>query len=199
MRAGSGTGPVLRMGLALLPLLIFAGLAVLFSVRLGAGDPAALPSALIGHPAPATDLPALAGLARDGMPVPGLTGEVFRGAGVTVVNVFASWCGPCREEHPSLERLAATGRVRLVGIAYKDDPDNARRFLGALGNPFSAVGVDATGRTAIDWGVYGVPETFLVGPDGTIRDKVVGPLTDAGLATLLSSIDKAAAADEPAR
>jgi cytochrome c biogenesis protein CcmG/thiol:disulfide interchange protein DsbE len=96
---------------------------------------------------------------------------------VTVVNVFASWCAPCRQEHPVLTELAKDPRIRLVAINYKDKPENAAAFLAALGNPYAAIGVDERGRTAIDWGVYGVPETFLVGPDGVIRRKFIGALT----------------------
>jgi cytochrome c biogenesis protein CcmG/thiol:disulfide interchange protein DsbE len=162
--------------LFLLPALIFAALALLFVVRLHAGDPARLPSALIGRPVPAFALAPLDGLQAGGRPVPGLAQGDLKGR-VTIVNVWASWCAPCRQEHPVLMDLARTGAARVVGINYKDNPENARRFLGALGNPFAAVGVDPNGRTAIDWGVYGVPETFIVGPDGTIRHKHVGPLT----------------------
>ena len=162
--------------LFLLPALIFAALALLFVVRLHAGDPSRLPSALFGRPAPAFALASLEGLQADGRPVPGLSQADLKGR-VTIVNVWASWCAPCRQEHPLLMDLARTGAARVVGINYKDNPENARRFLGALGNPFAAVGVDPNGRAAIDWGVYGVPETFIVGPDGTIRHKHVGPLT----------------------
>ena len=108
--------------------------------------------------------------------MPGLSNADLKGR-ITVVNVWASWCGPCRQEHPLLVELAEDPSIRLVGINQRDDPDNARRFLGALGNPFAAVGTDPKGRASIDWGVYGVPETFIVGPDGTIRHKHIGPLT----------------------
>jgi cytochrome c biogenesis protein CcmG, thiol:disulfide interchange protein DsbE len=174
-----------RRALLLLPLALFLALAGLFYVRLGAGDPSTLPSALIGRPAPTDDLPPLEGLVRDGVKVAGLPAAALRDGRTTLVNVFASWCGPCREEHPLLLKLAKDPRFRLVGINYKDDPENARRFLGALGNPYQAVGVDQKGRAAIDWGVYGVPETFLVGPDGTILTKVVGPLSEAAIAESL--------------
>src|SRR5690606_31260827 len=97
----------------------------------------------------------------------------------------------CRQEHPVLQALAEDGRFRVVGINYKDQPENARRFLGQLGNPFAAIGVDTGGRAAIDWGVYGVPETFLVGRDGTIRYKHIGPLNEAGVARLMPEIEKA--------
>lgn len=163
--------------LYLLPALVFTALALLFLARLYSGDPSKVPSALIGRPVPAFALEPLPGLVRDGQPVPGLSSEDLKGGRVTVVNVWASWCAPCREEHPVLMELAKDPSIRLVGINYKDSPENARRFLGALGNPFAAVGVDPNGRTAIDWGVYGVPETFVIGPDGTIRYKHIGPIT----------------------
>jgi len=156
----------------LLPLGLFAALALVFLTRLESGvDPEAIPSALVGKPAPAFDLPPLDGLGLPGLKRADLDGKV------TVVNIFASWCGPCRQEHPVLSALAKDGRIRVVGINYKDQPGNARRFLADLGNPYAAVGVDERGRTAIDWGVYGVPETFVVGPDGVIRYKFIGPLT----------------------
>jgi cytochrome c biogenesis protein CcmG/thiol:disulfide interchange protein DsbE len=160
----------------LLPVLVFVALAALFVFRLGDGDPSKIPSALIGKPVPVFRLEPLEGLLADGKPVPGFSNEDLKGQ-VTVVNVWASWCAPCRQEHPLLVDLARDPSIRVVGINQKDNPDNARRFLGTLGNPFSAVGVDPNGRASIDWGVYGVPETFIVGPDGTIRYKQIGPLT----------------------
>jgi len=178
------SGKTRRNILVLLPLIVFLALAALFLVRLGSGDPSRLPSALIGRPAPSTDLPPLAGLERDGKAVPGLSNAAFQGA-VTLVNVWASWCVPCADEVPFLERLAKDKRIQLVGINYKDPPDNARRFLNRYGNPFVAAGVDASGRTSIDWGVYGVPETYLVGRDGTIAYKLVGPITAENLAQVL--------------
>jgi cytochrome c biogenesis protein CcmG/thiol:disulfide interchange protein DsbE len=170
--------------LVLLPLVVFLALAGLFLFRLGSGDPSKLPSALIGHPAPKTELPPLEGLSQNGKPVPGLTNATFAGA-VTLVNVWASWCVPCHDEVPFLETLSKDKRVQLVGINYKDAPDNARRFLNRYGNPFVAAGVDANGRTSIDWGVYGVPETFLVGRDGHIAYKLVGPITADNLKGVL--------------
>jgi cytochrome c biogenesis protein CcmG/thiol:disulfide interchange protein DsbE len=179
--------------LVLLPLLAFLALAALFFVRLGAGDASRIPSALIGHPAPKTDLPALAGIEHDGKPVPGLTNATFSG-NVTLVNVWASWCVPCRDEVPQLDQLSKDKRIQLVGINYKDAPDNARRFLNRYGNPFAAAGVDENGRGAIDWGVYGVPETFLIGRDGKIAYKLVGPINADNLAKALGpEIDKALA------
>ncbi|HEX2137551.1 MAG TPA: DsbE family thiol:disulfide interchange protein [Microvirga sp.] len=178
--------------LFLLPALVFAGLALLFLVRLQSGDPSRVPSALIGRPAPSFALAPLEGLAARGQPVPGLGSEDLKGR-VTVVNVWASWCGPCREEHPLLVDLARDPSVRVVGINYKDNPENARRFLGALGNPFAAVGVDPSGRAAIDWGVYGVPETFVIGPDGTIRHKHIGPLTPEAMPGFRAALRQAGA------
>jgi cytochrome c biogenesis protein CcmG/thiol:disulfide interchange protein DsbE len=177
----------------LLPLVLFAGLAALFLVRLFAGDASRIPSALIGHAVPATDLPPVAGLERNGTPVPGLTAADFHDA-VTVLNVWASWCVPCHDEAPLLLRLAGDRRIRVVGINYKDQPDNARRFLGRYGNPFAASGADANGRAAIEWGVYGVPETFIVGRDGKIAYKLVGPITPENLDQVVRpQIDKALA------
>ena len=182
-----------RRLLVLLPLVAFLGLAALFFFRLGAGDPSRIPSALIGREAPATDLPAVAGLERNGEPVPGIVPADFKNA-VTVLNVWASWCVPCRDEAPVLLKLAADKRIRLVGINYKDQADNARRFLGRFGNPFAASGADANGRAAIEWGVYGVPETFIVGRDGRIAYKLVGPLTPENLEHVVKpEIEKALA------
>jgi cytochrome c biogenesis protein CcmG/thiol:disulfide interchange protein DsbE len=155
---------------------VFAALALLFLVRLFGGDPSKVPSALIGHPVPSFVLEPLPGLKANGEPVPGLSDADLRAGTVTVVNVWGSWCPPCRQEHPVLMELAKDRSFRLVGINLKDNPDNARRFLGDLGNPFAALGVDAAGRTAIDWGVYGAPETFIVSRDGIIRYKHIGPL-----------------------
>ena len=174
-----------------LPLLFFLGLAMLFWFRLGDGDPSRIPSALIGHPAPQTVLPPLAGLLADGVQVPGLDPAILKGR-ISLVNVWASWCVPCHDEAPLLTRLAKDKRLQLVGINYKDTPDNARRFLGRYGNPFDVVGVDGNGRAAIEWGVYGVPETFIVGREGTILYKLVGPITPDNVdAVLKAEIDKA--------
>lgn len=161
----------------ILPLAVFLALAALFFVRLFAGDPSRIPSALVGKAAPAIDLQPLAGLSGPAGPVPGITSAGLKGK-VALVNVWASWCVPCREEHPVLMGLSRDPRILLVGLNYKDQPDNARRFLGTFGLPYAAVGVDASGRSAIDWGVYGVPETFVLAPDGTIAQKFVGPLSE---------------------
>lgn len=180
-----------RWSLVVLPLAIFIALLALFWFRLGAGDASRLPSALIGKPAPALSLPPLEGLMRDGAPVPGLNPGAFVGR-VTLVNVWASWCAPCRDEHPFLTRLSGDRRIILVGINYKDQATNALRFLERFGNPYSAVGVDAGGRAAIEWGVYGVPETFLVGRDGRIAYKQIGPIADeATFKRVQTEIEKA--------
>ena len=188
----TSTAPAPRRSfLMALPLIAFAGLAALFWLRLGTGDPSRIPSALIGHPAPQTSLPPLTGLLSDGTQVPGLDPAIFKGK-VSVVNVWASWCVPCHDEAPLLSGLAKDQRLQLVGINYKDAPDNARRFLGRYGNPFGVVGVDANGRAAIEWGVYGVPETFVVGREGTIVYKLVGPITPDNIDSVLKAeIDKA--------
>ena len=180
-----------RPWLMALPLILFAGLTVLFWLKLGSGDPSRIPSALINRPAPQITLPQLDGLVSNGAPMPGLDPAVFRGK-VSVVNVWASWCVPCHDEAPLLVELAKDRRLQLVGINYKDAPDNARRFLGRYGNPFSVVGVDPNGRAGIEWGVYGVPETFIVGREGTILYKLVGPVTPDNInGVLRAEIDKA--------
>jgi cytochrome c biogenesis protein CcmG, thiol:disulfide interchange protein DsbE len=182
-----------RRVLVLIPLVFFLGLAALFFLRLGAGDPSRIPSALIGRTVPQTDLPPVAGLERDGKPVPGINVAAFTGA-VTLLNVWASWCVPCHDEAPLLMELAKDQRIRVVGINYKDQPDNARRFLGRHGNPFVAAGADPNGRASIDWGVYGVPETFVIGRDGRIAFKLVGPITPNNYqAVLKPAIEKALA------
>jgi cytochrome c biogenesis protein CcmG/thiol:disulfide interchange protein DsbE len=175
----------------MLPLAGFIALAGIFLLRLHGGDPSKIPSALIGRPAPQTALPALEGLVSNGAPVPGLDPAVFKGK-VSVVNVWASWCVPCHDEAPLLTELGKDRRLQVVGINYKDAPDNARRFLGRYGNPFGIVGVDGNGRASIEWGVYGVPETFVVGREGTIVYKMVGPVTPDNIDTVLKAeIEKA--------
>ena len=161
----------------LLPLVLFAGLAAIFLMRLESHTgPDIVPSVLIGKPAPDFTLPALAGSG-----VPGLARADLDGR-LTLVNIFASWCVPCRQEHPVLEKIAKDSRIRLVGIDYKDKPQNALALLNDMGNPYAAIGTDESGRTFIDWGAYGVPETYLVTADGIIAKKYIGPLTDETVA-----------------
>jgi cytochrome c biogenesis protein CcmG/thiol:disulfide interchange protein DsbE len=176
----------MRRAAVFIPLGIFLALAAVFFFRIG-GDHSIVPSALINRPAPDLALPPL-----DGANMPPIDPAAFKGA-VTIVNVWASWCGPCRIEHPYLVRLAKDARIRVAGINYKDKPANALRFLNELGNPFAAIGADTAGRAAIEWGVYGVPETFLVGRDGRIRYKQVGPLTAENFPRLVTEIEKALA------
>lgn len=167
----------------LVPLGLFAGLAALFAFALSSGDPSKLPSALIGKPAPATAFAALEGLVDGERPVPGFsTGDLAKGE-PSVVNFWASWCAPCVEEHPLLGDLRERTGVAIYGVNYKDGAAAARRFLGRYGSPFTAVGVDPAGRGAIEWGVYGMPETFVLNGRGEIVEKHVGPLTAESLAS----------------
>ena len=164
-----------RRWLVYAPLVVFLALAWLLFERLGAGDPASIPSVLIGQSAPPLNLPGLDGAS-------GLTDADLRGGHISVVNVFGSWCEPCHYEHPFLMALAADEALKqkgvvLYGVAQKDSAGNVRRFLGTDGDPYARVGLDPDGRAGIDWGVYGVPETFIVRGDGTIVYKVVGPVT----------------------
>jgi cytochrome c biogenesis protein CcmG/thiol:disulfide interchange protein DsbE len=158
-----------RVALALLPLLALVALIAVFALNINR-DPSLVQSVLLNKPAPEFVLPAVEGLAVPGFDTKKLQGQV------TVVNVFASWCIPCRDEHPVLEALKEKTGVALYGINQKDAPDQAAAFLAQLGNPYDAVGADRDGRTSIDWGVYGVPETFIVDAKGVIRFKHTGPL-----------------------
>ena len=164
--------------LALLPVILFAGLALLFVRGLNhAGEARKLPSVLIGKPAPKFDLKAVAGLAA---PVPGLKTADLKTGTVTVVNFWASWCVPCRQEHPNLIELGKmSGKegFKLVGINYKDKPADAARFLRQLGSSYAAIGSDYNGRVGIDWGVVGVPETYIVDGKGVITYKFIGPIS----------------------
>lgn len=169
------TGRPRRSWLVFVPLLVFVAVAALLLLRLFAGDASRLPSALIGKPVPTFALVPVDGLGKPGL----TTADLARGH-VTVLNIFASWCVPCREEEPELTALAKGG-MRLVGIAYKDKPESTRQFLNENGDPFSAVGADLSGRTGIDFGVYGVPETYVVSGKGIIVAKIVGPLTDQSI------------------
>ena len=174
----------LRIVVLLLPLAVLAALVAVFAVSMDR-DPNLVRSVLIGKPVPDFSLPAVDTLERPGFDTAALKGEV------TVVNVFASWCIPCRDEHPLLEALKERTGVRLFGINQKDAPENAAAFLSALGNPYDAIGGD-DGRVSIEWGVYGVPETFVVDASGTITYKHIGPITAESLeAEVLPAIERA--------
>ena len=166
----------------LLPVLLFAAVAAMFAFALRSGDPSKLPSALIGKPAPEMSLAPLEGLRDGDTDVPGFSTADLRKGDVTVVNFFASWCAPCVQEHPWLVELKRTANVRIIGINHKDPTPGGRRFLGRYGNPYAAVGIDPNGRAAIEWGVYGMPETFVVDGSGRIALKHVGPITGEILA-----------------
>lgn len=175
-----------RLWLAALPVVAFAALALLFWKGLS-GDPSQIPSALIGRPVPEVSLPAIPEIG-----VPAFDTASLKAGRITIVNIWASWCGPCRLEHPLLMELGKRSDIRLVGINYKDDPENARRFLGTLGQPYAAIVADENGRAAVDWGVYGVPESFIVDGSGIIRYKWIGPLTPEGVSGILAKeIEKA--------
>ena len=185
-----------RKLIVFLPLAVFLALAVIFYFGLY-GNPSRVPSVLIGRPAPATVLPPVEGLERGGKLLPGITPDIFSGK-VTLLNVWASWCVPCHDEAPLLHQLSQDPRIQIAGINYKDQPENARRFLGRYGNPFVAAGADSNGRASIEWGVYGVPETFLVGRDGRVAYKLIGPITAENLQTELKpAIEKALRAAPP--
>ena len=189
MTEGPIAKPARRNWLALLPLILFLGLAAIFLTQLMSGrDTQTLPSALIGQQVPVTNLPPIEALES-----PGIAPEDFKGK-VTVLNVFASWCAPCRDEHPVLMELAKDTRFQLIAINYKDKPEQAAAFLTELGNPYTKIGADQNGRAGIDWGVYGVPETYVIGQDGVIKYKHVGPLDAAAVEKeILPEIAKAAA------
>ncbi|CDZ65055.1 DsbE family thiol:disulfide interchange protein [Neorhizobium galegae] len=182
-----------RYALPLIPLAIFLGFAavagkMLYDQDVNGRDVSAIPSALIGKKAPSLALPPLEGSNTAALTTAAIGGKL------TLVNVFASWCVPCRQEHPILKELANDSRLTIVGINYKDRNDNALRFLGELGNPYKAIGVDPNGKAAIDWGVYGIPESYLVAPDGTILYKKVGPFDERSLTQdLMPAIEKASA------
>ena len=195
------TGPAARVrGLkwVIAPVLIFGALVAVFAVALRSGDPSKLPSALIGKPAPAMTFPAVEGLLEAEHPVPGFSTADLSGGTVSVVNFWASWCAQCADEQALLLQLKDQTGVPLYGVAYKDEAAAARRFLGRYGNPFKAVGTDANGRSAIEWGVYGMPETFVINGKGEIVFKHVGAVTPQSLAEKLIPAIEAARKPPPA-
>ena len=161
--------PELRRGAFLAPLIVFAGVAAFLAVGLTL-DPREIPSPLIGKPVPAFDLPPVRGRTL-GLASPQLKGEV------SIVNVFASWCVACKEEHPVLMQMQREGLVPILGLNYKDRPEDAQKWLDEMGDPYTRTGADLDGRVGIDWGVYGVPETFLIDRSGRIAYKHIGALT----------------------
>lgn len=188
--------PRRRWGAAL-PFILFAGLASLFWYALQTGDPSRLPSALIGRTVPDFALAPIEGLnADDGTAMASFDAADLATGKATIVNVFASWCVPCLQEHPILMELAKDKDVRLYGINYKDEPASARRFLGHYGNPYARAGADRSGRTAIDFGVYGVPETYVISGDGKIAYRHVGPLTTEAITTKILPLLRPSA-DQP--
>lgn len=188
IRAAAGAPAVGRRMLPrrlviLLPVMLFAMLAGLLAWGLSrnASD---IPSALIGKAVPEFSLPPVKGRTL------GLSSGDLRHE-VSLVNVFASWCVACREEHPVFMRLAASGQVPLHGLNYKDRPDDAARWLDTMGDPYARTGADLNGRVAIDWGVYGVPETFVVSADGHIAYKHIGAVTEQALTdTILPLVER---------
>lgn len=161
--------------LTVLPLLVAAGLIVLAGIAMRSGSVGnrELPSALVGRSAP--DLPT-----QELGDLPGIPADALIRDGVKLVNFWASWCGPCRVEHPSITALADAG-LPVFGVNYKDDPAKALAFLQELGNPYTAINADASGRSALEWGVYGVPETYLIGADGEILLRLAGPVTQRAI------------------
>lgn len=175
--------------LRLLPVVVFVVIAGFFAMALRSGDPSLLPSTLVGKPVPQTTFPPVEGLeVAAGKFEPGFTSADLAKGKISVVNYWASWCVPCVDEHPMLEQLKEESGVDIYGVNYKDQAAAARRFLGRYGNPFTAVGTDADGRAAIDWGVYGTPETFVVNGKGHVIYKHVGPITPESLKTKLLPI-----------
>jgi len=154
-----------------LPPIAFAAIAGLFLSGLFRNDPGALPSTLVGQPAPSVAVEPLSGLTP-------FTDALLREPGPKLVNFWASWCAPCRVEHPQLMALQAEG-LKIYGVNYKDDPAKGLRFLDELGDPFEGVGGDREGRMALDWGVYGIPETFVIDGNGIVLLRFAGPITDS--------------------
>ena len=175
---------------AILPLVLFLAIAgASYSLLSTEGrDASALPSALLDKPAPKLSIPPLDGLMTSSeSPVPGVEPSALLGK-VSIVNIFASWCVPCRQEHPQIVELASDSRIQMVGINHKDSTKNALAFLAELGNPYDMVGVDRAGRASIEWGVYGIPETFLVNREGRIIFKHVGPISEKDLENIFKPL-----------
>ncbi|UWR01554.1 DsbE family thiol:disulfide interchange protein [Ruegeria conchae] len=171
--------------LMIAPPLIFGAFAVLAGIGMFRDDPNALPSAREGQPAPPVVLTEFAGK-------PGFDDATLRDGEVKLVNYWASWCAPCRVEHPNLQALSDEG-IPVYGINYKDQLDNAEAFLTELGDPYAGIGRDEQGRMGLDWGVYGVPETYVVDGKGTIILRWAGPITQRVIeSTIRPALEKAA-------
>ncbi|MEQ1577576.1 MAG: DsbE family thiol:disulfide interchange protein [Hyphomicrobium sp.] len=168
-------------GWVIAPVIIFAMIAGAFTYALKTADPSRLPSALIGKPVPGVTFKPLEELTGKGRAVRGFGAADLAKGKVTIVNFWASWCVPCATELPLLIELRKEAGVEIFSVNYKDQPAAARRFLDEYGNPFTAIGVDPKGRGAIEWGVYGMPETFVVAGDGSIAYKHIGEITAANL------------------
>lgn len=187
----AGSAPPGNRRDALLPIAIFLALVVLLALGLTL-NPREVPSPLIGKPVPTFDLPPVEGRTL------GLSSADLGKGEVSLVNVFASWCVACREEHPVLMDLKARGLVPIHGLNYKDQSDDAARWLAEWGDPYTRAGADVDGRVGIDWGVYGVPETFVIGPDGRIAYKHIGPLTPEFVsAELMPMVERLRATGKP--
>ena len=152
----------------------------------GGRDPSALPSVLISQPVPQLDLGPIKGVGRPGLS----TADISKMEGIKLLNVFASWCLPCRAEHPNLTRLGQEEGLTLIGINYKDKPEAAAKWLDELGNPYEAIGSDYSGRASIDLGVSGVPETFIIDAGGIIRHRFTGPVVGDGLRRFMEALDE---------
>jgi len=179
-------GEFLKRLVYILPVIGFVLVAYFLFKGLGGPPPDEIPSALVGRPAPKIALPGLEGQ--------GFGGTDFASGHVTIVNVFASWCLPCREEVPAIAALGRLPGIKLFGFAYKDNPDALRKFLRDTGNPYARIGVDQSGTAGIDWGVYFVPETFIVDGHGVITERFLGPISAESLVRdVLPAIRKASA------
>ncbi|WP_394198189.1 DsbE family thiol:disulfide interchange protein [Litoreibacter albidus] len=174
----------LLFALPLLLALIIGGFAI-WGLS-GGRDPSALPSVLISQPVPQLDLGPVEGVATPGF----TTDDLAEMDGIKLLNVFASWCGPCRAEHPNLTRLGAEEGLTLIGVNYKDKPEAAAKWLDELGNPYAAIGSDFSGRAGIDLGISGVPETFIIDAEGVIRHRFAGPVVGDGLRRFMEALDE---------
>lgn len=184
----------------ILPLAIFAGVAGVFIIALLFGDPKNIPSVMVGKPVPVFSLPAIANVTGpDGQPAPGFDQNALKRGKITILNVWATWCASCRDEHPMLMTLNKRAGVQVFGIDYKDNAGEARRYLQRHGNPYNALGEDKTGRVAIDFGVYGVPETFIIDGNGVILLRHPGPVTEDVLTAMILPVIAKARADAKQR